>query len=71
MNGFYGKTYNYRYRTIGVCDYPALEGLYMIGYQVRGEYIRVKALPLFGSIDEAQKALDDFAKARCLMEVQE
>ena len=70
MNGFYGKAYRYKDKTIGVCN-TLLDGVFMIGHATTGGHKRIKALPLFEAIDDAQKALDDFAKARCLMEVQE
>lgn len=69
MSGFHGKAYRYNYRTIGVCN-TLTEGVYMIGYPTAGGHKRMKALPLFDSIDEAQKALDDFARGKCLAEVQ-
>lgn len=69
MNGFYGKAYRYKDKTIGVCN-TLRDGVFMIGHATTGGHKRIKALPFFEAIDDAQKALDDFAKARCLMEVQ-
>lgn len=69
MTGFHGKAYRYKDKAIGVCN-TLREGLYMIGHTTTGGHKRVKALPLFGSVAEAQKALDDFAKARGLSDVQ-
>ncbi len=71
MSRFYGKTYKYRDKVIGVCNTIG-DGLYMIGHvKPSGSLKRVKILPLFLKVSEAQKALDDFAKARGLEEVQE
>ena len=69
MNGFHGKSYRYKDKVIGVCN-TLQDGVFMIGHTTTGGHKRMKALPLFGSIDEAQKALDEFAAARGLMEVQ-
>lgn len=71
MSRFYGKAYRYKDKTIGVCN-TISDGLYMIGHiKPSGSLKRVKILPLFLKVSEAQKALDDFAKARGLGEVQE
>ena len=69
MNGFYGKTYRYKDKEIGVCN-MLNDGQYMIGHiKPSGSLKREKIpLPLFRSIEEAQKALDEFAKARGLAE---
>ena len=69
MNGFYGKAYRYKDKVIGVCNTLSDE-LYMIGhFKPSGNLKREKIpLPLFRSIKEAQKALDEFAKARGLAE---
>ena len=69
MSGFYGKAYRYKEKTIGVCN-TLKGGIYMVGHSTTGGHKRVKALPLFESIEEAQKALDEFARSRCLTEVQ-
>ena len=42
----------------------------MIGHATPGGHKRIKALPLFEAIDDAQKALDEFAAAKGLTEVQ-
>ncbi|MBQ3653764.1 MAG: hypothetical protein II954_05050 [Synergistaceae bacterium] len=68
MRDFYGKTYRYNYRTIGVCN-TLTDGVYMIAYPTTGGHKRMKGLPLFGSKEEAQKALDEFARAKMLPEV--
>ena len=71
MNRFYGKAYKYKDKVIGVCN-PLNEDIFMIGHiKPSGSLKRVKILPLFLKVSEAQKALDDFAKARGLWEVQE
>ena len=67
MTGFYGKTYRYKYRVIGVCNTLNPDS-YMIGYPTNGGHKRFKSLPIFGSIEEAQKALDDYAKKKGLLE---
>lgn len=70
MNGFYGKAYRYKDKVIGVCNTLSDE-LYMIGHiKPSGSLKRVKVLPLFLKTEDAQKALDEFAKARGLAEVQ-
>ena len=48
MRDFYGKTYRYNYRTIGVCN-TLTDGVYMIAYPTTGGHKRMKGLPLFGS----------------------
>lgn len=69
MNGFYGKAYRYKDKTIGVCN-TLTDDVFMIGHiKPSGSLKRVKILPLFLKVSEAQKALDEFAKARGLMEV--
>ena len=71
MSRFYGKAYKYKDKVIGVCN-TISDGLYMIGHiKPSGSLKRVKMLPLFLKVSEAQKALDDFAQARGLWEVQE
>ncbi len=70
MNGFHGKAYRYKDKVIGVCN-TLQDGVFMIGHATTGGHKRMKALPLFGSIDEAQKALDEFAAARGLSEVKQ
>lgn len=70
MNGFHGKAYRYKDKTIGVCN-TLRDGVFMIGHATTGGHKRIKALQLFESVEDAQKALDEFAKARGLEEVQE
>ena len=71
MSRFYGKTYKYKDKVIGVCN-TLNEDIFMIGHiKPSGSLKRVKILPLFLKVSEAQKALDDFAKARGLWEAQE
>ena len=70
MSRFYGKAYRYKDKTIGVCN-TISDGLYMIGHiKPSGSLKRVKILPLFLNVSKAQKALDEFAKAKGLKEVQ-
>ncbi|MBR0167394.1 MAG: hypothetical protein IJQ08_01840 [Synergistaceae bacterium] len=67
MTGFYGKTYRYKDKVIGVCETLNPDS-YMIGHATKGGHKRVKNLPIFGSIEEAQNALDDYARAKGLLE---
>ena len=68
MTDFYGKSYRYKDKVIGVI--PTLnDELFMIGHiKPSGSLKRVKILPLFLKADEAQKSLDEFASARGLSE---
>lgn len=69
MTGFYGKSYRYKDKVIGVCN-TLSEELYMIGHiKPSGTLKRVKIFPLFLRINEAQNALDEFARTRGLSEV--
>lgn len=69
MSRFYGKSYRYKDKVIGVCD--TIGDGYMIGHiKPSGSLRRVKILSLFDSSEEGQKCLDEFAKARGLSEVQ-
>lgn len=68
MTGFYGKTYRYKDKVIGVCD-TLDHDVFMIGHATTGGHRRAKWLPLFGSIEEAQAALDRYAAAKRLPEV--
>lgn len=70
MTDFYGKTYRYKDKVIGVCE-TLNPNSYMIGHSTKGGHKRVKNLPIFGSKDEAQKALDDYAHRKGLPEVKE
>lgn len=68
MSRFYGKAYRYKDKVIGVLT-TLNDGVFMTGYiKPSGSFKRIKALPLFLKADEAQKALDDFAKVRRLSE---
>ena len=70
---FYGKSYVYKDKVIGVC--PTLrKELFMIGHiKSSGSFTRarIKAFPLFTSVAEAQTKLDEFARSRGLSEVAE
>ena len=64
MNRFYGKTYKYKDKVIGVCN-TMNKNVFMIGHiKPSGSLKRV----LFRSIEEAQKALDEFAASKGLAE---
>lgn len=67
MTGFYGKTYLYKNKVIGVCH----DEMFMIGRALTpsGSFQRVKILPLFLDVDEAQARLDEFARIKKLSEV--
>ena len=68
MSRFYGKAYKYKDKVIGVCN--TIGDGFMIGHvKPSGSLRRVKILPLFDSVEEGQKALDEFAAARGLVEV--
>ena len=70
MSRFYGKAYKYKDKVIGVCN--TIGDGFMIGHvKPSGSLRRVKILPLFDSVEEGQKALDEFAAARGLLEVQD
>ena len=69
MRDFYGKAYRYKDKVIGVCN-TLRDGVFMIGHATTGGHKRIKALPLFEAIDDAQKVLDDFAADKGLTEVQ-
>ena len=68
MTDFYGKSYRYKDKVIGVV--PTLnDGVFMIGHiKPSGSLKRVKILPLFLRADEAQKHLDEYARSRGLSE---
>ena len=69
MTDFYGKTYRYKDKVIGVCE-TLNPNFYMMGYIEGGH--KFSPLPcLFDSIEEAQKALDDYAHRKGLPEVKE
>ncbi|MBQ7170392.1 MAG: hypothetical protein IJR63_10885 [Synergistaceae bacterium] len=44
---------------------------YMVGFATTGGHKRMKSIPVCGSVEEAQKALDDFARKKGLPEVSE
>ena len=72
MAEFYGKSYRYKDKVIGVC--PTLnDEVFMIGHiKQSGSFqrARIKVFPLFSSVTEAQMKLDEFACTQGLMEVQ-
>ena len=68
MTGFYGKTYRYKDKVIGVCETLNPDS-YMIGHATKGGHKRIKMFLIFKSKDEAQKALDTYAKDKGLPEV--
>ncbi|MBQ3447264.1 MAG: hypothetical protein IJG37_06460 [Synergistaceae bacterium] len=68
MTGFYGKMYRYKDKVIGVCN-TLNPDAYMVGYATTGGHKRMKSIPVCGSVEEAQKALDEFASVKGLPEV--
>lgn len=69
MSEFYGKTYCYKNKTIGVCRTLA-SSVFMVGHiKPSGSYKRVKILPLSTDAELLQKRLDEFAKEKGLTEV--
>lgn len=69
MTDFYGKTYRYKGRVIRVCD-TIKPDIYMMAYIEGGH--KFSPIPcLFDSIEEAQKALDNYAHKKGLLEVQQ
>ena len=71
MTKFYGRTYRYKDKVIGVCN-TLSDDVFMIGHiKPSGSLRRVKNLPLFLKADEAQTKLDEFASSRGLTEVTE
>ncbi len=70
MSGFYGRTYRYRGKTIGVCN-ASYANTYMIGFTESGyANVRIidKELPLFFNVTEAQRKLDEYAVKHSLVE---
>ena len=69
MTEFYGKTYCYKNKTIGVCR-TLNDGLFMVGrIKPSGSYQRVKILPLSTDSESLQNRLNEFAKVNGLSEV--
>lgn len=68
MTGFFGKSYRYKERIIGVCE-TLNEGMWMVGHATTGGHRRMKKFPLCLKAEEAQARLDAFANARGLAEV--
>ena len=70
MTEFYGKTYCYKNKTIGVCRTLA-NNVFMVGHiKPSGNYKREKIrLPLSTDAELLQKQLDEFAKVKGLSEV--
>lgn len=64
---FYGKSYRYKDKVIGVCG-TLSDDVYMVGYATSGGHKRMKGLSLFGSKEGAQKALDEYAASKGLVE---
>lgn len=71
MKDFFGKAYRYKDKIIGVCNSFRWSGVFMVGLATTDEIKRFKAFAFYGSIDEAQAALDQFARGKGLPEVQE
>ena len=71
MTGFYGKAYRYKDKVIGAYTLGSTK-LHMIGvYDPKIGGAPKITFPVFRSIDEAQRAIDEFAKRAGLSEVQE
>ena len=69
MTEFYGKTYCYKNKTIGVCR-TLNDGLFMVGrIKPSGSCQRVKILPLSTDSESLQNRLNEFAKVNGLSEV--
>ena len=68
MNDFYGRTYNYQGKIIGVCRFLCNK-LYVISkYDPQtGESRNFR--PIFTDAEEGQKKLDEFAQEEGLSEV--
>lgn len=71
MNNFLGKAYKYKDKVIGVCNSPRWSGVFMVGFATTNEIKRLRAFAFYGSVEEAQAALDQFARGKGLQEVQE
>ena len=65
MTNFYGKTYRYKDKVIGVCNTFSDDVVFMVGHT------SIRSFPMFKSVAEAQTKLDDFARSRGLSEVAE
>lgn len=70
MADFYGKTYRYGFKVIGVCSAHGSKS-YMIGRKVKDGFKPAGVFPLFRSIKKAQSALNNFARAKGLEEASE
>ena len=69
MSEFYGQTYCYKNKTIGVCRTLA-SSVFMVGrIKPSGSCQRVKILPLSTDAESLQNRLDEFAKVNGLMKV--
>lgn len=68
MTDFYGKSYRYKDKVIGVVPTLNDEVSTIVHIKPSGSLKRVKILPLFLKADEAQKSLDEFARLRGLSE---
>lgn len=68
MTGFYGRTYRYKDKVIGVCQ-TIDPNVYMVGYATPGGHKRMSSIPLSDSVDLEQARLNMFAMAKGLPEV--
>ena len=70
MAEFYGKTYSYKNKTIGVCR-TLNDEVFMVGHiKPSGSYKREKiSLPLSSDAESLQNRLDEFAKNKGLKEI--
>ncbi len=71
MSEFLGTSYFYKDKIIGVCR--GLGEQFIVGYRGKNGYHRVvsPALPVCGTIGEAQEHLDKFAENKGLVKVEE
>ena len=68
MTGFYGRTYRYKDKVIGVCQ-TLDPDIYMVAYPTPGGHKRMNLIPLSDNPDVEQERLDVFAMAKGLPEV--
>ena len=68
MNRFYGKTYSYQGKVIGVCRFLCNKLYVICTYDPQtGESKNFR--PMFTNADEGQEKLDEFAQEEGLQEV--
>ncbi len=62
---FYGKSYMYKDKVIGVCNTFSDDVVFMVGHT------SIRSFPMFKSVAEAQTKLDEFARSCGLTEAAE